>query len=163
MPDLLPVKRGARAPARRESSWPLPRPDLYSSPFREFEDMWDRMVSRFFATPGWVEVAHDWAPVVDVEETQDAWIFEVELPGVSRDDVQVEVDDAELSISGEVKERERSGVVRHRARRAGSFQYRTTIPSGVDVDKVEARLDDGVLTVRVPRPPQSKARRIKID
>ncbi len=47
--------------------------------------------------------------------------------------------------------------------RTGSFRYHTTLPAGVDPDKVEARLDNGVLTVRVPRPEQAKARRITIQ
>jgi len=54
-------------------------------------------------------------------------------------------------------------VVRHRGRRTGSFEYRTTLPQGVEADRVEARFDDGVLTVRVPRPEQSKRRRITIS
>jgi HSP20 family protein len=87
----------------------------------------------------------------------------VELPGVDRDDVRVEMSDTELSISGETRERERVGVLRHRTRRTGTFRYRTTLPVGVNPDQVEARLENGVLTVRVPRPEQAKARRIKIQ
>ncbi len=102
------------------------------------------------------------APPVDVEQTDDAWIFEVELPGARREDVQVEISDAELAISGEIKERERAGVVRHRTRRAGAFQYRATLPPGVDADRVEARFGNGVLTVTVPRPEHAKTRRITI-
>jgi HSP20 family protein len=100
---------------------------------------------------------------VDVEETDDVWLFEVDLPGVRREDVQIEVSDGELTISGELKERERTGVLRHRTRRTGRCGYQTTLPAGVDPDRVEARFDDGVLTVRVPCPEQAKPRRIKID
>lgn len=177
MADLVPVKRASRAPARTQTpapdaapavpdAWPQPRPDPFFAPFREFDELWDRMVSRFFsAAPragltGW---AQGWTPPVDIEETADEWIFQVELPGVARDDLRVELGDAELFISGEVREPERSGVVRHRARRTGSFQYRTSLPAGVDADRVQARYESGVLTVRVPRPEQSRPRRIKID
>jgi len=98
-----------------------------------------------------------------VEETEDAWIFEVELPGANRDDVQVEATDTELVISGKIEERERAGVVRRRARRSGAFEYRTTLPAGIDPDQIDARFDNGLLTVDVPRPERAKTRRIKIN
>jgi HSP20 family protein len=75
----------------------------------------------------------------------------------------VEVSDTELVISGTIDERERSGVVRRRARRSGSFEYRATLPAGIDADQVNARFDNGLLTVRVPRPERAKTRHIKIN
>jgi HSP20 family protein len=161
--DLVPVKRGTVVPERREDTAPQTRRQVYS-PFAEFDEMWDRMVNRFFgASLMWPEWAHEWTPPVDVEETDDAWVFEVELPGAKRDDIQVEVTDTELVIGGTVEERERTGVVRRSTRRSGSFQYRTTLPAGIDPDKVDARFDNGLLTVSVPRPERAKARRIKIN
>lgn len=160
MSDMVPVRRGDRTPEVREGQIvePWRRRELLG----EFEDIWDRMVGRFFDWPAtrWSE---GWAPSVDVEETDDAWVFEVDLPGVSRDDIQIEVGDQELTISGEIKEKERVGVLRHRTRRTGSFRYRTTLPAGVDHDRIEAKIENGVLTVRVPRPEHAKPRRIKID
>jgi HSP20 family protein len=73
------------------------------------------------------------------------------------------VSDTKLVISGKIDERERAGVVRRRARRRGSFDYRTTLPAGIDADQVDARFDNGLLTVRVPRPERTKTRRIKIN
>jgi HSP20 family protein len=160
MADLVPVRRGERTPALHERQWAQP----FGDPFREFEDMWNRMMSRFFEGapgPGWQQ--QSWTPLVDVEETDDAWVFEVELPGMRREDIQIEVGDGELTISGEIKERERVGVLRHRTRRSGSFNYRTTLPAGVDPERVEAKFDNGVLTVRVPRPEHAKPRRVKIN
>lgn len=122
------------------------------------------MVSRFFApTLAFADWSQDWRPAVDLEETDDAWIFEVALPGAKRENIQVEVSESELLITGTIEERERVGVVRHRARRSGSFEYRTTLPAGVDVGKVDARFDNGLLTIRVPRPQRSKAHRIPIN
>ena len=169
MADLVPVKRGTVVPKRRDEAPQnlQPRHEVYApllSPFAEFDEMWNRMVSRFFAPSlafgGW---SHDWRPAVDLEETEDAWIFELELPGAKREDIQVDVSETELSISGTLEERERTGVVRHRARRSGSFEYRTTLPAGVDAGNVDARFDNGLLTVRVPRPERTKAHRIKIN
>lgn len=165
MADLVPVKRGKVVPARRDEPQPelQPRRDVYS-PFAEFDELWNRMVSRFFAPPAaWADWSQDWRPAVDLEETDDAWIFEVELPGANREDIQVEVSETELIISGTIEERERAGVVRYRARRSGGFEYRTSLPAGVDPGKVEARFDNGLLTVRVQRPERSKTHRIKIN
>ena len=134
------------------------------SPFAEFDELWNRMVSPFFApTLAFADWSQDWRPAVDLEETGDAWIFEVGLPGAQRENIKVEVSDSELLISGTIEERERVGVVRHRARRSGSFEYRTTLPAGVDAGKVDARFENGLLTVRVPRPERSKPRRIEIN
>lgn len=168
MADLVPVKRGA-TPARKDEprSQPQPRREVYTplaAPFAEFDELWNRTVSRFFAPAlAFADWSRDWQPAVDLEETDDAWIFEVELPGVKREDIQVEISDSVLLISGSIEERERVGVVRHRARRSGSFEYRATLPAGVDPGKVDARFDNGLLTVRVPRPERSRAHRIKIN
>jgi HSP20 family protein len=160
--DLVPVRRGSTAPARRQEEWPQSRRDV-DSPFAEFDELWDRMVNRFFAQPfAWPDWSREWTPAVDVEETDDAWVFEVGLPGAKRDDVQVEVSETELVISGKIDERERVGIVRRNARRSGAFEYRTTLPAGIDADQVAAKFDNGLLTVRVPRPERTKKRRITI-
>jgi HSP20 family molecular chaperone IbpA len=57
-----------------------------------------------------------WVPNVDIEETEDAWVVEAEVPGVKREDADVEVRDSEVVISGEIKERERKGVLRRKTR-----------------------------------------------
>jgi len=87
-----------------------------------------------------------------VEETEDAYSVEIELPGVRREDIDIQLDDRQLTVSGEVKGKERAGILRRRTRRVGRFQYSVTLPADVDADDVNARLNDGVLTVRVPRP-----------
>jgi HSP20 family protein len=102
-----------------------------------------------------------WSPLVDIEEQDDAYVLEAELPGVKREDVNIEVVGSELSISGEIKERERKGNVRRRVRRTGRFEYRVRLPEQVDPSKIEAKLDQGVLTVRVPK--SERAQRHTID
>lgn len=163
MPDLVPVRRHDRSPARRQEALPRRAREPFVDPFGDFDEMWNRMVSRFFAPWGDSAWGQDWAPPVDIEETDDAWIFEVDLPGARREDLQVDIRDGELAISGNISERERTGVLRHRTRRTGAFSYRTTLPVGVDVDRVQARLEDGVLTVQVPRPEGARPRRVKIE
>jgi HSP20 family protein len=122
------------------------------------------MVNRFLTQPlGWPDWSHDWMPAVDVEETEDAWIFAAELPDVRRDDIRVEVSATELLIGGTIGDRDRVGVVGRHGRRSGSFEYRATLPAGIDIDRVAARFGNGLLKVRVPRPERAKPRRIKIN
>jgi HSP20 family protein len=103
-----------------------------------------------------------WSPLGDVEETDDAYVVEIDLPGVKRDDIDIELHERQLTISGEIKEKERAGILRRRTRRVGQFHYAVTLPADVDAAKVEARLDEGVLTVRVPKSERAKPRRIQI-
>jgi HSP20 family protein len=103
-----------------------------------------------------------WMPVTDIEETEDAWLIEAELPGVNKKDLDVELRDTELIISGEIKEKERKGVLRRQTRKTGQFEYRVTLPGTADQEHVEANLHDGVLTVRVPKSDTAKPRRIEV-
>jgi HSP20 family protein len=103
-----------------------------------------------------------WVPAVDIEETEDGWVVEAELPGVDKKDVNVELRDSELVITGDIKERERTGILRRRTRRKGRFEYRVTLPGDADADGVDASLHDGVLTLRVPKSERAKPRRIDV-
>lgn len=134
------------------------------SPARELEELHERMDQLMEdlwsgRTPNGDGI---WSPLVDIEETEDAWIIEAEVPGAKRKDINVEVRDSELTITGEIKERERKGLIRRRTRRTGRFDYRVTLPGGASPDGIEASLDDGVLTVRVPKPEQARPRRIEV-
>ena len=101
-------------------------------------------------------------PLADVEEADDAYVVEVELPGVKREDVDVELAGRRLVVTGERKERERVGILRHRTRTVGRFRYEVVLPGEVDEDGVEAHLDEGVLTVRAPKAAGERPRRIEV-
>jgi HSP20 family protein len=103
-----------------------------------------------------------WTPPVDIEEEDDAYVIEAELPGVRREDVNIELAGNELVVTGELKKRERKGILRRETRRTGSFALRVALPEPVDADKVEANIERGVLTVRVPKASVSQRRRIEI-
>jgi HSP20 family protein len=137
-----------------------PRPAERWEPLRELDDVYDRLAALWESGP--FGAADRWVPLADLEETDDAWTVELELPGVARDDVDVELDEGMLTVSGEVKEKERTGILRRRTRRVGRYRYTVTLPGDVDADSVDARLHDGVLTVRVPKSPETKRRRIAI-
>jgi HSP20 family protein len=150
-------------PVRRTDvvhSQPIQRWD----PVREFEQLQEEM-GRLMETawsPMGVTNGGMWMPLADIEETEDAWVIEAELPGVDRKDVNVELRDSDLLITGEIKEKERKGILRRRSRRTGRFEYRVTLPGQTDEEHIEAKLHDGVLTVRVPKTEQARPRRIEV-
>jgi HSP20 family protein len=119
-----------------------------------------RMLDQTFG--GMLDEPAGWIPAVDIEELEDTYVVEAEVPGVKREDVNIEVSGNELTISGETKEREREGVTRRRMRRVGKFEFRVTLPSEVNPEGVEAKLNDGVLTVRIPKAAGAKRRRIEV-
>jgi HSP20 family protein len=128
-------------------------------PLRELADLQDRL--NRLAEPGGIAPTA-WTPPVDIVETEDSWMVEAELPGVDRKDIEIELRDNELSISGEIKERERAGILRRRTRRVGEFDFHVMLPGHVDAEDVEASMHDGVLTVRVPKPEQARPHRIEV-
>jgi HSP20 family protein len=115
-----------------------------------------------FGLPSLVSESVGWSPPVDIEEQDNAYVIEAELPGVKKDDVNIELVSNELMITGDIKEREREGILRKRTRRIGRFEYRVRLPEQVDADNVEASLKDGVLSVRVPKREQAERRRIQV-
>ncbi|GAA2352221.1 Hsp20/alpha crystallin family protein [Streptomyces violaceusniger] len=128
----------------------------------EFDELFERM-NRFLeaAAPTWTETMA-WAPLADLCETDDAYLVECELPGLKREDIDVEVGDRELHITGELKESEREGVLRRSTRRTGRFEYRALLPAEVKSDQVSASLTEGVLTVTIPKAQGTKPRHIEI-
>jgi HSP20 family protein len=133
------------------------------NPFRELDEIQSRMsrlLESTFGTP--TALGGAWTPPVDIEETDDAFVVEAELPDVKREDVDVELNDNELSIHGEIKERERTCILRRQTRRTGQFDYRVTLPGQVDPDSTEASLKDGVLRLTVRKSEGQRRRRIEI-
>ncbi|MGW3247965.1 Hsp20/alpha crystallin family protein [Streptomyces sp. NPDC001070] len=127
----------------------------------EFDELFDRM-NQLLASAAAAAPAGAWSPLADMHETDDAYVIEAELPGIKCEDIDVEVDDQEVRITGEYKEREREGVLRRSTRRTGHFEYRALLPSGVNAEQVKAQLSDGVLTVTVPKAQSATSRHVEI-
>jgi HSP20 family protein len=147
---------------RREDRSDQPARWLPAEPFAPFEDVYQRMgqlmrgLGEDFGRRGW------WSMPIDIEETDDAYLVEVDVPGVSRDDLTLDWNDRQLTIHGEVKERDRKGYLRQQSRHVGRFDYSFTLPGDVDGDRIEASLADGVLTIKAPKAEGARARRIDI-
>ncbi len=152
MSQLVPERRSRIAPERWE-------------PLSEFEQVTDRMRRMLEQTfGGWPSPLEPsaWSPLVDIEETDDAYVVEAELPGVKRDDISIELVGNELDISGEVKQSQRKGTLRRQTRRTGRFNYRVSLPAQVDANKIQAGLADGILSVRVPKSERAQRKKIQI-
>jgi HSP20 family protein len=128
-----------------------------------FANDFDRLVNRLFdassATP------QRWVPAMDLTEAEDHFVLKADLPGLTDEDVSIEVQDGTLTISGE---RRAEHVSRekgwHRIERSfGRFSRALALPDGVNPDAVTAEFDKGVLSVRIPKPEERKPRRIAIS
>lgn len=137
------------------------------SPIREFEDLYERLDQLMSATMGEMafprESTMPWVPFADLCETEDSYLVEVDLPGVSKDQIDVQLSDRELVITGEVKEEEREGRLHRRTRRTGQFEFRTLLPGELDTERVDAKLRDGVLMVTIPKAQAAKPRHIQVS
>lgn len=127
----------------------------------------NRMFDSFFRS-GWIEdtglAPSTWSPATDIVETQNGYLVKVELPGMSKDDVSITMQDNQLTIRGE-KKREKEGKDEgyHRVERSyGAFQRCFTLPSAVDASKIDASFTDGILTVVLPRSEAAKPKTIEV-
>ena len=142
----------------------------WSDPFREFAHLQDRVNRAFsdaygrgddgLATPG------TWVPPVDVFQNGDQEVvLKAELPDMTREDIDITVDNGTLTIRGEKKfSNEVKEESFHRIeRRYGAFSRSFSLPQTVDTGKVGAEYKNGVLTVRLPLREEAKPRQIKVD
>ncbi len=106
-----------------------------------------------------------WLPPMDLAETADHYVLRADLPGLSDGDVNVQLEDNVLTISGERKaEREQEQEGYYQLERAfGSFSRSLTLPAGVDPDGVDAHFDRGVLEIRILKPEQKKPKTVQIN
>lgn len=139
-------------------------------PFREMTTLRDEMNRLFTRTIGDQPVAKaaaeaTWSPPVDVFDTPDAIVLKAELPGLKVEDVDVELDENVLTISGERRFEEKVDDGRtYRLERAyGRFARTMTLPQNVKADEIAATITDGVLEVRVPKADEIRPRKIAVS
>lgn len=105
-----------------------------------------------------------WVPPMDLVEADDHLVLKADLPGLDRDDVNIEVKDGVLTVSGERKtEHDERAEGFYRVERAfGGFSRSLSLPEHVDAENIEATFDKGVLEVRIPKPEERKPHRVEI-
>ncbi len=109
-------------------------------------------------------VGRQWIPAMDLSEAADHYVLSADLPGMTEDEVNVQVEENMLTISGERRaDNEQSSDGYHRIERAfGAFSRSLTLPVDVDPAGVEAQFDRGVLEVRIPKPEQKHPTRVHV-
>ena len=131
-------------------------------PFREMvtlRDAMDRLFEDSVITPKSVGM-----PKIDVKDKKNEVVVKAELPGISEDDLEVEVCDGVMTISGEKKdekEEEKEGYY-YRESHSGAFSRSFTLPAEVDEEKAEADMDKGVLTITLPKIKPKKAKKVSV-
>ena len=100
-------------------------------------------------------------PATDVFETSEAVFLRFDMPGVSKDHVDITVDKGTLTVSGRA-DKEQTGQCVYRETRIGDYQRQFTLTEDVDVDHITAEMEAGVLTIRIPKPEEAKPRKIQV-
>ena len=125
----------------------------------------NRVFDAFFGGSGSASRARRWVPPMDLVETDDHLVLRADLPGMKREDVEIEIKDGALTVSGERKaEHEENAEGYYRVERAyGRFSRSLTLLDGISPDAVAASFADGVLEVRIPKPAERKPHRVEIN
>lgn len=133
-------------------------------PLAQLRDEMESLVERFWDEDGNGLSEIMLAPPLDLSETDDAVQVRLDLPGLEAKDIDVQVRDNQLIVTGERKEeREEKGATFHRVeRREGKFSRAVLLPCSVNEGKVDAQFRNGVLTIKLPKNEQAKAKRIEI-
>ena len=127
--------------------------------------MFESVLSGNFPAIGDDMESRQWSPVVDIYENDDSFVVEADLPGMSKDDIHVDVQDHTLTIRGEKKFEEKTTKDKYmRVERAyGSFFRSLTLPANVDSSKIKAKYKDGVLQLTLPKSEEAKPKQIKVE
>jgi HSP20 family protein len=130
-----------------------------------FKREMDRMFDNFFGSGTETsESSLTWYPSVDIKETKDEFVMMAEVPGMSKDDIKINISENTLTIKGEKKEEKKEDDHNyHRVeRRYGTFQRSFTLPTQIQGSKVKAAYKDGVLTITMPKKEEVKPKEIPI-
>lgn len=127
----------------------------------------DRLMDETLGTMDWGrgENLRNWFPTTDVSETPEHLKLRLEVPGLSREDIKISVENNMLTVRGEKRQETTSeDETFYRTERSyGSFERSFTLPNHLEHDEIKANLQDGVLTIQIPRREEARAREISIE
>ena len=138
-------------------------------PFKEMEDLLERYAKSGRKSLMRKEegdmLSGDWMPMVDIEETDDAYHIKAELPGVKKEDVKVTVEDGVLTIKGEKKfEKKKKSKKQLRIEcEYGSFIRSFTLPNNVKTNDIKAEYKNGILNLTIPKTEEAKPKELEIQ
>ena len=128
---------------------------------QNLQEEFERLINFPTLTPN---ASVPWVPALDVYEEKDNYLVEVELPGITKDDVKLSLEQGTLTITGERKGETKNETAEayHVERFQGRFQRTINLPESIAADKVKAQYKDGVLTVTLPKREEAKPKQIDI-
>jgi HSP20 family protein len=141
-------------------------------PWKDFGSLQDRINSMFedtirahSRTPGEEFERGAWTPAIDIYETNDSFVVSADLPGLNKEDIQIDLKDNTLTLKGEKKFEEKVSRDEFiRVERAyGSFVRSFTLPQNVEPEKIKAKYKDGVLELTIPKKEEAKPKQIKVE
>lgn len=151
---------------RRSGGSPMARVTRGWDPFETMRALmrWDPFQDELPSLFGGREQPLAYVPAFDVRESKDGFVFEADLPGFREEDLEINVTGNRITISGkrEMEKVEETDTFYAMERGTGSFQRSFTLPSGCDLEHVEATLANGVLTLKVPKTAEAQPRRIAV-
>ncbi len=145
---------------------------MVRDPWRDFGTLQDRINRLFdqtlktFHPEGEEELERGtWVPAVDIHETDESFVVKADLPGMNKEDIQIDIKDSTLTLKGEKKFEEKVSKDNYiRVERTyGTFIRSFTLPQNVDSDKIKAKYKDGVLELTLPKKEEAKPKQIKVD
>lgn len=142
---------------------PMKRSNVFPwAGFGELEQQLERLINPSTA-PGQTQSAN-WLPPVDIHESEDAYTLVADLPGMKKEDISINIVEDRVTLKGSRKREERHEEKGYRRyeRAEGTFERSFRINGGVDASKVEATFENGVLTVKLPKPEETKPRQIEV-
>ena len=108
---------------------------------------------------------HDWVPAVDIHEEESRFVLIADVPGVSRENIDITLEDGVLMVKGErsAKQESASAGLHRRERAFGMFQRQFTLPDTVDAEHINATVKDGVLEIAIPKQEKLQPRKITVN
>ena len=150
-------------PVRREQYWSDSFSELEKLQ-KEMNRLFDFSLSRY-PSDDVTMLGGEWAPAIDMYDSKDNILVKADLPGLSKEEINISVEDNNLVIKGEKKKEieHKDEKYQKSERYHGSFYRTIPLPVQVDADKVEAVYKEGVLSLTLPKNEQMKPKRISID
>lgn len=142
MRSLSPFYRGSRFP----TGWD------------NFEDIFNDFEKAFYPT----QKARDFHPALDIEEREGIYLVSMDIPGMKKEDLKINLSDRTLTVSGE-RNQENKGQGHYYERSYGRFARSITLPENVQSEAIEAHYEDGVLKLVIPKAEEAKAKAIKVQ
>ncbi len=161
------TNRSDKVPVNRRPSFFTPWFDDFFDSARWFDDIFSRNLSQFSRNLPTLSGSTDdrfLSPTIDIDETSNEYLVTADLPGIKKDDIAIECSGNQLTLSAERKYESTDNKKNNRRERYyGTYQRSFSLPTGADMEKVEATYEGGVLTVRIPKGEKAKSRRIQVD